>query len=778
MKRLLSFICLLGFGASPILSFLTAVRPATAQTQPRNISAYCQDHQQVYAFTQWTQLVGQLDDESSSRSSEPFDITPMLNLLKMPGQNPQTIQIAIDRLTLVRDLQEQPLLLSLIEQTPTRERSQFLPVVDQLVTLALALPPGYNYAQSRALITAAIAYNELNQKSRSTPLLQQASQTLVGIAVPGLKAETQWRLAQAWFGMGQKSAGQASLAAATVTLKTLSPQSPPLDKNLPAQLVNSYLLLGQWSEAIAAARSIAILTQQSEQLFRIASAYQKSRQVQPAVALFNQTIDSLLKTSGVVEKDLAEIATEGIISFAQAGGVTTATLAAKQLPSNQPALRARAWLAIAGEARQQKRPKEAVPALEQLIAAGKIGHKQGFGSGFGRMHDYEWSGSLYALSRSQGYVPEMLQFIEQLNLKTEAAEFLITEAVKAKRFDEAYQLIPQPMLLVIDAGVIEVQDDWRWWVANVAAHEGEPEQLLALSEELLPQIGSSDPKQLSAGYIRTSHKIDPSSSDRPRPPMFLADIPPSTPLPEDQAISAIRLLQKQGQTEMVGRLAEALADQAEKLLNRQPTVKLNWDRHPLEWIYNLEHFLRQQQQTSIGDRLYALQVDYLKQTEDLEQRADLIPFTSSLDDPQGAITDFIELAETFGVADQIQVAKRVFEQAVLSGQKDIMAQWQSRAQFSPREQAELMLDSAGMIRYRYGLDEEILWYDQILQLMQGQPLKGGFSNRNKLNTMIERYLFIGEIDKAQQAISLIDDYSEVQRQQNRLDCLLTTKNTQ
>ncbi|WP_156803719.1 hypothetical protein [Lyngbya sp. PCC 8106] len=740
-----------------------------SQSQPTNLSI-CQDELLTWSFTQWYMLSSQL--QSSSTSSLPTHLAKILSILNEAGLTPRITQLSIDRLTVIRDLYQQPRLLKLIEQTSTIDQKQLIPIVNQLITLALALPPGYNYAQSRALITAAIAYHQLNQTSQSTPLLQQASQTLIGIAVPTLKAETQWRLADAWFTIGQTSRGNATLSAVTATLKTMSPQSRPFTNGLPELLIDAYLGQGQWSEAIAAARSIPMLAQQSQQLFRIASAYLRSRQVQPALDLFNTTIDPLLKTTPDTQEDFAKIATEGIITFAQASGVTTATRAAKQLPSTQPALRAKAWLAIAGEARQQNRPNEATPALEQLIEAGKIGQKQGFGSGFGIWGDDQWSGSLYPLSRSQGYLPEMLYFIEQLNLKTEAAEFLITEAVKEKRFDEAKQLIPERMLMKIDARPFEVQEDWRWWVATVAAHEGEPQQLLALSEAILPEIGSSDPKLLSPIYIPTVLDIDPPRSDRP--PLFLPDIPPTPALPEQRAIRAITLLQKSEQIEMVGRLSQGLADQAEELLTRQPTVKLEWDQHPLEWVYNLERFLHQHQQTAIAQRLYTLQVDYLKQIEDLEQRANLIPFTSSWDDPRGAIAHFIEFAETVGVAEQILVAKRVFEQAVSSGQRDIMEQWRSRSQFSAGEQAQLMLKSGDIIRYLYGQDDEILWYDQILQLMQEQAPQNPLSNFNRLNTnkMIERYLYQGLVTQAQQVIDLLTDWPERERQQQRLNCIM------
>ncbi|WP_413160396.1 hypothetical protein ACL6C3_18010 [Capilliphycus salinus ALCB114379] len=767
MKRLLSVICLLSLGAGPILTLWAAI-PATAQTKGTELSAFCESEQFHYAFRQWTRLLSEHINPNSA-SAKPDNLAEILKLMKMARQSPRTTQMAIDRFTLLRNnLEEPPLLLSLIERTPASERSQLVPVVEQLITLANTLPAGYNYAQSRALIVSAIAYKQLNQPSRSKLLLQQASKTVAGIAVPSLKAETQWRLAEAWFDLGENSLGQTSLGAATATLKTLSPQSPPLNNNLPEQLVGSYLRRGQWSQAEAAARAIPTLAEESQQLFRIASAYLRAKQLKPAVALFEKTIKPLLSAPAVEQNNLAAIATEGIISFAQAGGVTTATVGANQLPTNRPALAAKAWLAIAGEARQQKRPKEAAIALERLIAAGKIGQKQGFGSDFGTLKDDQWSGSLYTLSRSGGYTAEMIQFIERLNLKTQAVEFLIVEAVQAKRYDEAMKLIPQSMPLVIDVGVFEVRDDWRWWVAAVAASQGEPQALIALSEEILPKIGRSDPTLLSVWKIPT--RVNVGSPSAESPPYFVIDIRPAEFLAEDIAIRAIWHLQNQGQTELANRLSTALADQAEELLNGELGMGMFADEHPIVWVNRLEHYLRLQQQTASADRLYALQVNYLKQIEDVQQRVERIPYISSLDDPRGAIADFIELAEAVGVADETLMARRIFEEALSSGQIDIITQWQSRIGLSPRDQAEVMIRRSQMFAL---LEEKIVWYDKILELMQSQPEKGLLISNYDLNSMIEAYLFQGETDKVKQVIALIDDPSEAMQYQGRLDCLFS-----
>ncbi|NJN31272.1 MAG: hypothetical protein HC824_13235 [Synechococcales cyanobacterium RM1_1_8] len=201
----------------------------------------------------------------------------------------------------------------------------------------------------------------------------------------------------------------------------------------------------------------------SEQQFRIAAAYLRGKQVQPAIALFNQALASLgsvpRPSSGQnfgqnPDQDLDAIATQGIIQFAQAGGVTTATRAAQQQSKAPALMRAQMWLAIAGEARQQKRSKEAAPALTQLIAAGRQGQEQNFNTpyGFNGLGNRQWGNSLHKLSQLEGYQGEFIQFIQQLKIEAEAAEFLIVMAVQAKQFDQAQRLIPSPLIFKNEAG--------------------------------------------------------------------------------------------------------------------------------------------------------------------------------------------------------------------------------------------------------------------------------------------------------------------------------------
>ncbi|NJN31271.1 MAG: hypothetical protein HC824_13230 [Synechococcales cyanobacterium RM1_1_8] len=216
----------LGLGLTSQPPAAGAEQPKLAQTRP---SAACLSEQYGYSFSQWQRW------QSFTTAPSPADLLQLRAMLQIAGGTPQMTQLAIDRLTDPYNLTRNPSLLRWIEQTPASQRSQWIPLVDRLVVLAQELPPGYNYAQSRALVTAAQAYNQLGQQPRSAPLLQQASKTLAGITLPVLQAEVQWRLAGAWFSLGQTAEGNRRLAAIAPCSK--QPQNPAANPASPSTAI-------------------------------------------------------------------------------------------------------------------------------------------------------------------------------------------------------------------------------------------------------------------------------------------------------------------------------------------------------------------------------------------------------------------------------------------------------------------------------------------------------------------------------------------------------------
>ncbi|NJR68029.1 MAG: hypothetical protein HC771_04635 [Synechococcales cyanobacterium CRU_2_2] len=658
-------------------------------------------------------------------------------------------------------------------------------MIDQFVAIARALPPGYNYIQSSALILAAEAYKKLDQQPRSTPLLQQAGRISAGIASsrPLLKAEVQWRLAEAWASLGQTAQADKNRKALRTTLKTLTKTPADLDNAFLLELaLGTYLQRGQWSEAEALARSLPLPMQQGEQLFRIATARLRAKQPQAATTLFNSMIAQLLKAprrqdASNEAHNSNEAVTAAIIAFAQAGGVTNATRAAQQWTDNSPALRAQAWLAIAGEARQQKRPKEASFALEQLIAAGKVGQQQGFGQGFGSLLDVEWSGSLYNLSHVQRYEPELLQWIDRLNLQREAAAFLIAEALQKKQFDQAEQLIPRPMTIVgLNADErFEVQDRWRLRVAIAAAKAGAPQQLAALAEEILPQVGSSDSNALVFTQLPqvTDSLQRPGGSDSP--------YEHPTPLrPEEIAAIVLPLLQQPDSATLLQRLETALINPIQQQLNN-PAIELFgqfvWPQALAQYWQERQPGASPQSLVPSSARLLALQVSYLQQVEPVALRANRLLNGLGYDGNtvgslRVGVRPLVQLAEAAGVADQPPVARLIFEAALNANQVDIMAQWRERAQLPPDALARLWLQQAEQVRFGPDPQASLAWYDRVLQLMRSQPTGASpIQANNGFSGLVNAYQFSGQTNKAKQVVRLLGASSEAQALSLRLDCL-------
>lgn len=553
----------LGLGWGPSWTIPAEAEVAIAQSPAPSNKPHL-NQQLLDAYGNWSQV---FSDEPPIFAIRLDRLTSILTSAQqaLAQRDPRQAQLAIDRLAPGNSdlIQANPRSLpQLLKRLAPPQRAEFFAVVDQFTALTLALPPGYNYAQSRGLIASALTYQQLNQPAKVTLLLQQADQTLLGIAVPRLKLETQWRLAESWYALGQPARGQTSLTAAIATLKTL-PQTPDFaNPPLLTALVNSFLNRGQLTQAEAAARAIPVRSQGSDQRFRVAAAYLKTRQVAPALRLFRETQAQLSGANpGGLQSErgaIQESVIQGLSTFAQAGGVTTATQAARQLEHHPASQRARVWLAIAGEARQQQRPTEAAFALEQFMAAGKQGQQQGFGSGigsgFGELADFEWSRRLYELSRAQGYQPELIRFITQLGLQSQAAEFLIVETAREKRFEDAKRLIPVPMKRTIEVGVFEVQEDWFLWVAALAAQAGEPQQLIDLSDRALQQL-ELQPVALSLTELESGPIYQPTIDSFP---YLLLDVPPSALRPEFIVLYAIPLLRQYGQPEAADRLRQAL----------------------------------------------------------------------------------------------------------------------------------------------------------------------------------------------------------------------------
>ncbi len=735
-----SVIALLAVMVMPTASLLAAPQPVSSPvsspvSQP---SAFCQTQLQQQAYDQWADLAPWLSAEVPPRSPlSDAKLKRIAQLLTAAKGNPKQTQLAIDRLTLAGfggdNLQYPQPLLTLIDRIPSAQKPQFLYLINQLLVSAQALPPGYNYAQSRALVAVAHAYQQLGQQpsgsNSSIALLEKASKVAGGITQPLLRAETQWRLAQAQAAWGQTQAETTSLDQVRATLQALPRNGPGYVGPIADKLVARYLQRQQFDEAIAIAQTLNPRDEGAAYNARIAAAYLAAKQPQKAQAYFNQTITQQFQAPRSANDNWDYVATEAIISLAQAGGVTTAAIAAAKIPANVPQYRARAWLAIAAEARQQNRPKEASAAFKQLLAAGEQGRKINFGMGFGDQRDYEWSQPMFALSNAQGYEPEMVRFIEQLKLQSEGAEFLITAAIKAKQFDKAKKLVPTPMSRAIDAGVFEVQNDWLLRVAIAAAQAGQPQQLLELSQRLQQELRTEN---VDARAIATTQQLITALQDHEQ----AAAVPP-----------LVELLQQKAKLGLA---------QRERLEYTVPLVQ------------SMVSSLHAQGQTTAANQMQQMLVAKLNETPDLNQRFE--QFKVMFQWSPLPLEQLLSLAEAIAVTNHPEFADWIFRQSVAAIDLPAMEQWVVPASQTPMLQVDRFSYLGDQWLLRDQPEKAIAWYDRALAALPNVNVADDDRSR-WWQSLINGYLRLGNSAKAKQAAQMLPNRQDREATLQRLACL-------
>jgi hypothetical protein len=694
-------------------------------------SPFCQTVQREYAYSQWQTLAAWLNPEINPTLPVPNNIANQIieRLIRAQGR-PQEIVLGIDRLTLAGFGSDKPELseplLALIDRMPNNQRSTLLPAIDQLVKAANSLPAGYNSAQSRALIVAAHAYQKLGQPhDRAIPLLQKASQIATGIRVPLLRSTVQWRLAQSYNRLKQNNAEMLALEQAANSIKSRPRQKSEFIGTLLDQLIDRYLTLGKIDHALAIADSLNLSDEGFRQIGKIVAAYQRANQPKIAQDLFTNRLNQLSQTTGDFE-NWTYTASEGIIALAQAGGMEPAAIAVAKLPVKLPHLRARAWLAIAGTARQRGQTQRATVAYQQFLAAGKAGKAIGFGMGFGDQRDYEWSQPLYQLARKHGYEPEMQRFIQDLKLQSEGAEFLITEAIRAKQFEQAKRLVPRPMWRAIDAGMFEVQNAWLLRVAAAAAAAGQPQQLIELSQSLLSEMNNSEPINLMllGDVQQLLEKLKQHQQDAliaPFIPKFVQQAELLLTMSNERWASAddlARYLQKLGYENDAAKIRQAVV---------QRFLLIN-DRH-----------------------------DRLRQLQNLYQWRGI------------PLSDLLALGQQVQVDSHPEFAGWIYGQAAAARQFNQMEQWAVKAAATPIDQLQIFASMGGIFLTNQQPDKAIVWFDRALAAIPSIQLNPK-NSEPAFQSLINGYLYFGKVDKAKQAAKAIANPADRQLANDRLAC--------
>jgi hypothetical protein len=711
------------------LSLTTLPVPSLAAPPPE----FCQTVRRDRAYSQWQRISTWLNAEVKPSTTVPKTLPgEITDLLKRAQGNPKETQLAIDRLTFAGFGNDNPTypepLLTLLERTPPDQRSQFLGAIDQLVITANRLPSGYNSAQSRALIAAAHAYQKLGQPiTRTTSILPKASQTAAGIGIPALRSTVQWRLAQAQSAWGQTAAETIALEQSAQSLRARPRQKSEYIGPLLDQLVDRLLAQQQRDQALALANSINIQDEGFRQLVKVAIADQRAKQPQRATALFNTAFQQLLKAPHPNGGDWTENGSVGMIAFAQVGGLSPVATAASKIPPTAQHLRARVWLTIAGTARQTNQPQLAATALTQFLAAGKAGKAQGFGMGFGDQRDYDWSESLFKLTRDRGYVPEMTRFLDELDLRSAGAEFLITEAIKAKQFDVAKQLIPLPMWRAIDAGMFEVQNRWLLQVAAAAAAAGQPQQLKDYSQTLLTAIAQAD-----------------------QPDAFLVN-------DVQQLVSALK---KHNQTTLISPLVAQLVRQGE-LFVAQPTAE-RWAIAE-EIAHNLQSNDYITDAATVRQKLAQQFLTIADRNDRFLKLQNLYPWSSP------PIADLVAFGQQIQVDQHPDFASWIYGKAATLQKLDEMEKWAPIAAQTPIAKLQIFSAIGETFLNRHQPEKALAWYDRAFAAAPAVKLNPQNSEPG-FQALINGYVYFAQFDQAKRVPPFIANPIDKKAAIDRLSC--------
>lgn len=715
-----------------LATLVLVLLPGTALSglaSPPQTSA-CQAQRYQRTFSRWLAWGDWLAANQTDDSPLPEAVLQAMTAeLALADKQPKTSQLAIDRLTFglmgTDDLAQPQPLLRLLKQTPPDRHPQFRRLVDHLVKVSRALPPGYNYAQSRAWTAAAIAYHRLGQ-SPDPALLQQATQRAEGIRQPLLRAEMQLRIAQAWLELGQMAPEKVMLDQAAMSVRGRDRTNNGYVGQVADVLIQRYLQRQEYDQATVLAKTLAYGGEGANQMLQVVLAYQKAQQTAIAATLFEQTF--LSQASRPAD---GYVTTEAIIAFAQVGGLTSAARVAAQLSPQAPQYQARAWLVIAGEARQQRQPDLAAQALMQLVAAGRRGKNQGFGMGFGDQRDSDWSYVLYSLSTAYGYEPEMLQFITQLQLQSEGAEFLIAESIKAKQFKQAREQVPNPMWRAIDAGFFDVQYGWLLQVAVAAADAGNPQQLLDLAtrlEQTLVEQGAGDISE---------HR---------------------------SALNLVMALRAVRQSKAAQPLIVHLRDQALYFIN-QPSN--SWGV-----VAATELDFRRSGLTTEADQIRQAWVTTLQAIADPKQRVQ--QFLTLVQGSQMDLTAMGQWAEQVGVSHRPEWIGFSYTQVNDVQDLDAISTWITPASPTPQLKVVHFSRLGNLYLNRDRPQQAQLWLDRALAILKTRPNTGQDSEVQQpsiSDSLISGYLRLEQIDQAVQVAHLIPDQAKRKVILENLACL-------
>jgi tetratricopeptide (TPR) repeat protein len=432
---------------TPLIMFSTLMPKSMAQTDRVK---FCRDELLAESLRQWVGMGSLVAPDVLIQALEELEIAQRHNEI-------QLILTTLNRTSLA--LPDQ------VKNYREIEKTRLLQIVDRSVAMARSLNSGYSFIKTRTLAAMGKAYHQLGQSQKAIATLQMANQAGQGIQGSEPIAQSYEMLTDAWLTVGNFTEANTALQYGVAAARKKIPNR----YNWVGRLV-PFIDLALRSRQPEVALSITqLLTDQDYSdiyvLSQIASSYYKNNNPVQSRQLLDVVIQKVMAIKDIDVKE--SLFATVIIEYADSGDFPKLQRLIGGL-KRPNAYRARAWMAIAGEARKAKQTTIAQSALAQMIADGRLSNVH---YSYGESGDFQWSGEMNNLVQRKGYQPELNAFVTELRISNGLPP-VIRSLINDKKFDQAQKLIPNPMWVRIDAEVRNQTDYWLDEIAIAAANTG------------------------------------------------------------------------------------------------------------------------------------------------------------------------------------------------------------------------------------------------------------------------------------------------------------------
>jgi hypothetical protein len=361
-------------------------------------------------------------------------------------------------------------ILSGVNFLDRKDHPQLSAILDRIVALARPLPRDYSAVKTGVLTQSGTAYQRIGQSAKAQQTLQLAAQAASGIQGNQIMAQAQTQLAEAWVTANQSTQATTALNIAVEQIMK-GKQDAYARRDLLSQMMNLYIQAGQPTRALT---TLNLLSPQDYErsiaIPQIAATFVRTKDPFRAKQILDPLLKQVLDVKDIEQREIQLMSL--VVHYAPSGDFAKLQqIAAVMKRPNQ--YRARAWFAIAGEARNFNQTTLRTQALAQLMAdlkaANMIDH-------FGGRFDHEWYGELHSLASQRKYQPELKAIITELR-PINLLGIVLQDLIDQKQFETARRMVPKPMPVQIDAAVNDESDFWLDRIAIAQLQAGQPKPI-------------------------------------------------------------------------------------------------------------------------------------------------------------------------------------------------------------------------------------------------------------------------------------------------------------